>query len=553
MSIDAKNLNVGKLLGSVNEVYRIPLYQRTYNWGKDQWNDLWEDLINLVAGETHYLGSIIAISSERKNGFSYFEIVDGQQRTTSILVLLIVIRDLAEKTDKERSEYINKYLLKSSTIDEAEAKLILGRKDNKAFKRLVEKRARREEAKVEKIIQAYYFFKDKLQEKGIQWQNVYSRLLESFELVFIVTDSYNDAFRIFETLNNRGLSLSAVDLIKTYLISKIASNETMLEECIEIWDRIIDNVEEMESVRHDKVRFFRHYLFSIEYGIEPIPKLYSRYQKLIDNAENILKLVEDILHKSELYLKLYNGTLGIKDVDEKLNTLVRIEATTCYPLLIKCLTMNLKSDQLIKILNAIEVFTLRRSICNINTREIDRIYNHLAIEAFDKANPANYIIEYLKKRTPSDTEFFLSFQSRDFSRSPQTKYIFETIENTLTNNTKEKMINSRTNVHIEHIMPRKLRKNSKGSLGKWEKELGQRVSEHQLFVNRIGNLTLLGSGLNIGASNSPFEEKKLRYAQSNIQLTKEICKKKKWDFEEIENRSKYLAGIAKQIWKFNNI
>ncbi|MGG3561965.1 DUF262 domain-containing protein [Neobacillus rhizosphaerae] len=68
MSIDAKNLNIGKLLGSVNEVYRIPLYQRTYNWGKDQWNDLWEDLINLEAGETHYLGSVIAISVERKTG-----------------------------------------------------------------------------------------------------------------------------------------------------------------------------------------------------------------------------------------------------------------------------------------------------------------------------------------------------------------------------------------------------------------------------------------------------------------------------------------------------
>lgn len=552
MSIDTKRLSIGKMLGSVNEVYRIPLYQRTYNWGKDQWNDLWEDLIKLEGEETHFLGSVITIGSERKKGFSYFEVVDGQQRITTTLIALTAIRDLAEEIDKDRAGYINNYFLKSSTIDDQEAKLILGRKDNKVFKRLVEKRVTKEEAKTEKIVQAYFFFKEKLQEQGIQWQNVYTRLLESFDLVLMVTDSYYDAFRLFETLNNRGLSLSSVDLIKNYLLSTIASNETMLEECIEIWDRIIENIEEIESVRHDKVRFFRHYLFSIEYGIVPIPKLYSRFQKLIDNTDNILNLVEDIWLKSEVYVKLYNGILGVKKVDERLHTLVRIEATTCYPLLIKCVSMELKNEQLLKILKAIEVFTLRRSICNISTRDIDRIYNHLALEAFDKEDPINYIIGYLQKRTPSDTEFYLSFQNRDFTRSPQTKYILEMIENALTNNTKEKLISSRTDVHIEHIMPRELRKRSKVIVSTWEKELGSRASEHQLFVNRIGNLTLLGSELNIGASNNPFEEKKQRYGQSNILLTKELCKKKIWDFDEILSRSKYLAGIAKKIWNFKN-
>ncbi|MBD8069296.1 DUF262 domain-containing protein [Bacillus sp. PS06] len=553
MSIDTKRLSIGKMLGSVNEVYRVPLYQRTYNWGKDQWNDLWEDLIKLEGEETHFLGSVITIGSERKKGFSYFEVVDGQQRITTALIILTAIRDIAEEIDEDRAGYINTYFLKSSTIDEKEAKLILGRKDNKVFKRLVEKRVTKEEAKTEKIIQAYFFFKEKLQEKGVKWQNVYTRLLESFDLVLMVTDSYYDAFRLFETLNNRGLSLSSVDLIKNYLLSKIASNESTLEECIEVWDKIIENVEEIESVRHDKVRFFRHYLFSIEYGIVPIPKLYMRFQKLIDNTENILNLVDDILLKSELYVKLYNGILGVKEVDERLKTLVRIEATTCYPLLIRCLSMDLKSEQLMRILKAIEVFTLRRSICNISTRDIDRIYNHLALESFDKEDPVAYIIDYLKKRTPSDTEFYISFHSRDFTRSSQTKYILEMIENTLTNNTKEKMINSRTDVHIEHIMPRELSKRSKGSVRTWEKELGSRVNEHQLFVNRIGNLTLLGSELNIGASNNPFDEKKQRYSQSNILLTKEICKKKKWTFEEIESRSKQLSVMAKQIWSFNKI
>ncbi|MFD6443161.1 DUF262 domain-containing protein, partial [Peribacillus sp. NPDC060186] len=420
----------------------------------------------------------------------------------TVLILLTAIRDLAEKIDKDRAAYINNYFLKSSTIDEIEAKLILGRKDNKLFKKLVEKSFKREEVKNEKVIQAYNFFLEKLQDSKLQWQHIYTKLLGSLDLVLMVTDSYYDAFRLFETLNNRGLSLSSVDLIKNYLLSKFSANESMLEECIDIWDSIIENIEDIESVRHDKVRFFRHYLFSIEYGVVPIPKLYSKYQKLIDSNDNLLSLVEDIWLKSEMYLKLYNGILGIKEVDDRLNTLVRIEATTCYPLLIKCLSENLNKEQLISILEAIEVFTLRRSICNISTRDIDRIYNHLALESFNKEMPVSYIVDYLKRRTPSDTEFYLNFQNRDFTRSAQTKYILEMIENALTNNTREKTISGRSDVHIEHIMPRELlRKRNKVIENSWQKELGTRASEYSMFVNRIGNLTLLGSELNITASN----------------------------------------------------
>lgn len=554
MSIDTKRLSIGKLLGSVNEVYRIPLYQRPYNWGKDQWNDLWEDIIRLEGEETHFLGSVITISQERYKGFSYFEVVDGQQRITTILILLTAIRDMAEEMDKDRAAYINNYFLKSSTIDETEAKLILGRKDNKVFKRLVEKKVTMDEAKNEKIVEAYYFFKDKLQNSNFKWQIIYARLLDSLDLVLMVTDSYYDAFRLFETLNTRGLSLTSVDLIKNYLLSRISTNEVMIEECIEIWDSIIENIEEIESVRHDKVRFFRHYLFSIEPGIVPIPKLYPRYQKLIDGTENIINLIEDIWAKSELYVKLFNGIIGIKEVDLKLNTIVRIEATTSYTLLLKCLSENLQKENLIKVLEAIEIFTLRRSICSISTRDIDRIYNHLALEAFKQDNPVKYIIDYLNKRTPSDTEFYLNFQSRDFTRSSQTKYILEMIENELTNNTKEKMINSRTDVHIEHIMPRELiRKRPSDIEYEWKIELGPRASEYSLFVNRIGNLTLLGSELNITASNNPFNEKKKKYEKSVIHLTKEICQKERWTFEEIENRSEQLASVAKKIWNFKNL
>ncbi|WHY54641.1 HNH endonuclease family protein [Peribacillus simplex] len=178
----------------------------------------------------------------------------------------------------------------------------------------------------------------------------------------------------------------------------------------------------------------------------------------------------------------------------------------------------------------------------------------MALESFNKEMPVSYIVDYLKRRTPSDTEFYLNFQNRDFTRSAQTKYILEMIENALTNNTREKTISGRSDVHIEHIMPRELlRERNKVIENSWQKELGTRASEYSMFVNRIGNLTLLGSELNITASNYPFIEKKKKYEQSIIMLTKEICQEDKWTFEEINIRSVYLAGIAKKIWNFNNL
>ncbi|RDW16133.1 hypothetical protein CWR48_18285 [Oceanobacillus arenosus] len=552
MSIDTKRLSIGKLLGSVNEVFRIPLYQRPYNWGRDQWNDLWEDLIRIDGNETHFLGSVITISQQKQKGFTYLELVDGQQRITTILILLIAIRDLARESDEERAAYIDNYFLKSSTIDEFEPKLILGRKDNKLFKKLVEKRFNGDESKNKKIVQAYNFFIQKLQNSKLNWQHIYTKLLDSLDLVLMVTDSYYDAFKLFETLNNRGLSLSSVDLIKNYLLSKFSSNEDedLLEETIEIWDSIIENIEDIQSVRHDKVRFFRHYLFSTEYGVVTIPRLYSKYQWLIDTSDDLSGLVKDIWLHSEMYLKLYNGMMGIKEIDERLKNLVRIEATASYPLLLKCFSQELSKEQLILVLDAIEVFMVRRSVCDISTRDIDRVYNHLALEAFTKQNPIYYIIGYLKNKTPTDNEFFLHFQSRDFNRSGQTKYILEAIENFLTNNTKEKIIGERSDVHIEHIMPREIgRMNSNND---WQKELGVKATEYTLYVNKIGNLTLLGSELNITASNSSFSKKKGKYEQSAITITKNLCQKQRWTFDEIVKRSKYLAGLAKKIWAFNN-
>ena len=552
MIIDARETTIGTILDSSSVVFKIPIYQRSYSWGKDQWNQLWYDLIGINEGEKHFLGSIVVVGHQHNfQGFNYLEVVDGQQRLTTILLCLIALRDLIESVDRAKAAFIDERFLHTSTMEDRTIKLELGRYDKDVFDKLIEKESLAQEQNKSLIVQGYNFFKHCLEERvqNDAWNDVRKNMLSSMNLVVITTKSHYGAFRLFETLNNRGLELSSVDLIKNYILGKISENEVVLEKCIRLWDSIIRNLDDIE-----KVKFFRHYLFSTESGVVSKSELYDKYQKIIDEKQSIQEFLEDIFEKSEQYRELYYGQFRNKKLNRRIISLRKIEASTSYTLLLRALSERLIDDQLIKIVHAIEIFTLRRSICQTTTRDLDRIYNHLSTEAFKHEDPVLFIIEYLKQSTPSDDDFVNSFANRLFNRSDQTKYILESIEDFTTNSTGEKSINGREEVHIEHIMPVEISsKKSLKKFGDWESLLGDEAREHKFYINRIGNLTLLGSEMNIVASNNPFEDKKKEYKKSNIVITNDVCWFSKWGLNEIEIRSRKLAEIAVEIWNYNKV
>ena len=549
MRIDAQEITVLDLLNAPGEIFKIPIYQRNYAWGKDQWGDLWDDLEEIEEDDIHFIGSIVVISDRHKvKGFNYLEVVDGQQRLTTILLLLIALRDLIEPFDQSGASYINNRYLHSEALRDNSPKLQLGRQDGEVFEILIEKQQVTQEQKKNQVYQAYEFFQKKIKgfiNAGNQWTSLHDKKLAALNLVLISTETHYGAFRLFETLNNRGLELSAVDLIKNYLLGKIVDREEALNRCIDIWESIIRNLEGI-----DKVKFFRHYLFSVKLGVVSKNKLFEEYKSLIDAQENLVRFLEDILEKTEIYRNICFASFPKKGINKGISVINRIEASTSYTLLLKAISLGLEEKQLLGIMKSIEVFALRRSVCQTTTRDLDRIYNTLAIEAFVSSDPVKFISNYLYQRTPSDEEFMTAFKTREFNRSDQTKYILEQLEHMHTNNTNEKSINGRDEVHIEHIMPVEIAsKKAKSKMGDWEKYLGDDAKQHKKYVNRIGNLTLLGSELNIIASNNPFEEKRREYAKSNILITKEISRYEYWGIGEIETRGQNLAELARRIWK----
>ncbi|WP_339289961.1 DUF262 domain-containing HNH endonuclease family protein [Paenibacillus sp. FSL E2-0201] len=548
-TIEANEMSVMRLFSVGNEQFIVPVYQRRYLWGKDQWMDLWNDIQNIEVGEDHFLGSIVVINPQHNIEINQFEVVDGQQRLTTLSLLIAALRDSLIQSggvqEVSIGEALHGYLHSSTMFNKNLPKLIPGKLDRDDFATIVDRKIK--EMTNSNMYLAYQFFKGLFFEQN-DLVELAKTITGSLKVVLIQVMSHKDAFRLFETLNDRGLSLSAADLIKNYILSKAArTSEDELDDIVETWDEIVELVGQL-----DHLRFFRQVLLSKTDGIFSFNKLYDRYKTVVDKSDSIVDMVDELKEYAVFYNQICTATTKYPSVNEKLRAINAIGAATSYTLLLKLLKNQVTEQQLVSILNQIETFALRRAICSWSTNNLDPIFNHLALNTPVDTSCVEYVKGVLTRADyiPSDADFVANLKTKNFRQDDQCKYILERIEDYHVNFSKEKTIANRSFVHIEHIMPKTIKsKSSKKEYGDWETYLGNDAALHDVYVNKIGNLTLLGSSLNISASNNPFEEKKKNYEQSLIVMTKQLMNYSKWDIATIQERTEKLAGIAAGIWK----
>lgn len=542
-------MSVMRLFSVGNEQFIVPVYQRRYLWGKDQWMDLWNDIQNIEVGEDHFLGSIVVINPQHNIEINQFEVVDGQQRLTTLSLLIAALRDSLIQSGGEQEvsigEALHGYLHCSTMFNKNLPKLIPGKLDRNDFDAIVDRKIK--VMTDSNMYSAYHFFKGHFSEQN-DLVELAKTIIGSLKVVLIQVMSHKDAFRLFETLNDRGLSLSATDLIKNYILSKAArTSEDELDDIVETWDEIVELVGQL-----DHLRFFRQVLLSKTDGVFSFNKLYDRYKSLVDKSDSIVDLVDELKEYAVLYNQICTANTKYPSVNEKLRAINAIGAATSYTLLLKLLKNHVTEQQLVSILNLIETFALRRAICSWSTNNLDSIFNQLALNVPVDTRCVEYVKGVLTRADyiPSDADFVANLKTKNFRQDDQCKYILERIEDYHVNFSKEKSIANRSLVHIEHIMPKTIKsKSSKKEYGDWETYLGTDTALHDIHVNKIGNLTLLGSSLNISASNNPFEEKKKNYEQSSIIMTKQLADYPKWDISTIQERTDRLADIAVEIWR----
>lgn len=540
-----------KLLTESQSAYKVPMYQRPYAWNEDQWADLYDDISGLVNDESHFLGSFVIVEgSKKKKDVNCYEIVDGQQRFATILIWLSAIRDIAlEENELLANQIDSKYLFVSWLENNDEIiipKIRLGDLDKEAFERVLKNKKKEGD---HLIYDCYHFFRN-----NTNLDDFY-RLVGNVNLVRINTANHLNAFRLFETMNDRGLELSAADLIKNFILMKVSGDKKVFKDVIGEWNEMYEKVRDIEPVK-----FIRRYFLANYKGKISESKLYEEIKTRFEekSGKEILSFVADLNDKASIYKKIYEANFSIEKIDQKLKQLHLVEVATSYTLLLKIATLfesgtpeeQISEKDFLEIMDLIENFHIRWGVIGLNTSRLDQIYNDICTE-INQLNP-NEILEYIKKaftldikREADDETFKRKFISRPFTgNAKRTKYILWR----LSNPTGETIPNI-TNLETEHIMPQRLSNHwieyLKEETGMSKDEINAEKNDKK---NLIGNLTIIKGEWNQRMSNRPFETKKESYAESEFELNKKLLSYDVWNFETIDSRTEELADLALQIW-----
>lgn len=524
--------------------YVIPLFQRTYSWTNKEWDVLWKDLIELSETEnprSHFIGSIVNMPTVSvPEGVAKFLLIDGQQRLTTIFILLTLLRNKArEAQNHEFAEEINNTLLVNPyKKDNDFFKLMPTQVDRDIYKNFINGKSNETD---NQLSRAYNFFEKKLRQVPLEHEKLKKIITSYFSVVSIVLDTDDNPYLVFESLNAKGRPLTQADLIRNYFFMRIH---------IDNQDEVYSNYwQPMQTALNDSLtEYIRHFLMRDGSIIKQNDVYYALKEKV--STTNAIDYLKELQKYSVYYQRLiYPELEPEEDLQKYFRRLNRIEVTTAYPLLLNFYG-NYKVNKISKadfvaILKIIENYLIRRFVCNVPTNQLNKIfpavYPLLIIKYQDDHTEG--IKEILQgKGYPKDTEFYARFKETKFygagDRQIKTKLILETLEE----NFAHKEAVPFDNLTIEHVMPQTLSE-------WWQHHIGEDWEEtHELFLHTIGNLTL--TAYNIEMSNDDFITKRNIYNESHLELNKYFAPLSSWRRAEIETRADALAKQALEIWGY---
>ena len=577
LNIQATEDTIKTVLSRGEYRFKVPEYQRQYAWQEDQWEDMWNDMMEVMEnGESHFLGSIVVVKEDKRfDQLDILEIVDGQQRLVTLSIILCLIRERFKRVDEddwdldidpsERANRIeDRYLYKEDEQMKKHPNITLSTFDNNEYQELLN--GRLPDSEHSQLVEAAKYFSEKISELELEKvEEARTRLVNSMTLVTIECDSEESAFKLFETLNDRGLDLTAVDLMKNHLFSiatQAEDNELDYEQVKKDWEEIIRIVKPELS---KPGRFFRHYMMAVEEPdiTEAISsyRLYDVFCEVIDHDihdsnTTIQEYIADMKSKASLYVDIVNADTdeysgrANQTINRYLENLNILGSTQERTLLLRLFSEIDNANDVIRGLDAIESFIFRWRVTNQTTgTDVDEIHANLCSTVFDRNDPINELGEKLEAKAPSDSEVRVAITTNDFPRNERTRYILSKIETEFYSTDQSKVIDPAT-VEIEHIAPRKAFDANKYST--WIEYLDCGKETFQEYCNQVGNLTLLNDRMNARAQNNPFDQKKREYEGSEFEMTKEIAEEyDQWSTEKIERRTKLLAAKAPNIWSFD--
>lgn len=545
-----------------NNRYVIPVYQRRYDWKIENCKQLYDDLLRLTKNKgTHFFGSIV---SDVKGGgaITEFHIIDGQQRLTTVTLLLLALAKLVEEGEVKsneidlRDQIMERFVISKWANKDNRIKLIPVKRDRQALYNLIFE-DKEDYIENSNLTINFKYFYDRLKKDSAIIDEIYFAI-QRLQVISITLDRDDDAQLIFESLNSTGLALSEGDKIRNFILMNLPLNIQN-----DYFEKYWIKIEDLTNKKIDN--FVRNYL-SIKTSSTPtMAKVYFEFKDYVNRHNDTLeKLLEDMLRYSKFYKKLLDGKSDFnnKALDASMFNFMKMEITVTEPFFMEVLSLNdegkLSLNDLIGVYETIENYLFRRNICGVATNALNKIFLNLNKDIIRYDGSTDNYVDKLKynlinkkdsARFPKDEEFYENFYNKEvyLMRGRFKNYLFNKIENFKTVETKDIYNHLDEGTYsIEHIMPQKLNDD-------WFEDLGDNAEEiHEKWLHKLGNLTITGYNSDMG--NSSFEKKREGrhgFKKSGIRMNQDLALLDSWEEDEIEKRHRDLLDLAVyEIWEY---
>lgn len=553
--MDARKGNIYEILNG-NKQFLIPVYQRYYSWDLEQCRRLWNDIVDMQKkGKVgHFVGSIVNIAEQAMpTGVQKYMIIDGQQRMTTLTLLLLALRDYAIKNPEDQTinaRRIDNMLLKNEyEVGDERYKLLLTETDRDILMKLVDEKPIAEDTK-SKLLDNYHFFVGKIADRELAPAEIYESI-GKLQIVNITLDrTVDDAQAIFESLNSTGKELSESDLIRNYVLMGLEPTEqTYVYE--HLW-RPMELLFVYETQGSIMDRFFRDYLTMKLTRIPKQGRVYEEFKLYHLNCEfgTIRELCQDLLTYSKYYTDIVFKRSSNPMLKSLYEDIIDLRMEVSYPFLLKVhndfAEHVISQDELMQIIRLCISYVFRRSICDVPPNSLNKTFatlrNEIRTDDYLNSIKAFFVLQDGYKEFPNDERFTTAFMTRDIYNMRSRNFILRQLENF--GNKAPICIENYT---IEHIMPQ-----NRNLSSEWQEMLGPNWKDLQkIYLHTIGNLTL--TAYNSEMSDHSFLTKidmEGGFKESALRLNSFVVKQSQWTEEAIKKRACILADKAKQIWPF---
>jgi alkylated DNA nucleotide flippase Atl1 len=547
--------------------FQVPLYQRPYSWTKKEVGRLWGDILELADHDEsgsgvlqHFVGSVVLAPSPLTSPSSLqaWLVVDGQQRLTTLMLALCALRDHhANIGDAEQAERINDlYLINKWKKGEARYRLLPTTADRAEFLACVDAGVRAGASG--NIGDSYGFFRSKIEtfdnpDDPTDLVRVERAICELLSIVEITADSEDNVYRIFESLNNTGLSLSQADLLRNYVFMLLPSNgeevyrKTWLPMQEMLGPERLQDLIYVDLVIDGQRRVRKTDL----YGEQRV-----RLQGRTAGEQSVVDFVEHLSRRASLFLHIIDPAVESDvRVRASLRWLDRWQAEVTHPVVLRGLELReqgvISGDDLANALRYVESFLVRRMLVGKATQGLNRMFAEMLGQMQSELPFADSIHLFLsgpRRHWPTDEAVRVSIASSNFywgGRSTQRTYVLERLLASFEG--KEAVDFDSTRFTIEHVLPQSAHHREWSEALAVDCEGVETVEEvHAQVVHTVGNLTL--TAYNSEMSNDPFSSKRKVLADSALAANRAIAVCERWGRAEIIKRSALLADRAIALW-----